>query len=144
MRNPIVADSRVKARAIAWASLEKKASNVLILHVAKLTSVADYLVICSGESERQVKAIADNIDAALSSQRQHPLSIEGTGTAQWILMDFGDVVTHVFRSDIRDHYGLERLWRDAKRLRLPTQAVPLSAPARRTVRHKTERARRQA
>lgn len=142
MRKPIVVDSRVKARAIAWASLEKKASNVLILHVAKLTSVADYLVICSGDSERQVKAIADNIDAVLSKQHQHPLSVEGTKTAQWILMDFGDVVTHVFKSDIRHHYGLERLWRDATRLRLPTQAVPLSA--RRVVKPKTERARRQA
>lgn len=144
MRNPIVADSRVKARAIAWASLEKKASNVLILHVAKLTSVADYLVICSGDSERQVKAIADNIDAVLSDQHQHPLSVEGTRTSQWILMDFGDVVTHVFRSDIRSHYGLERLWRDAKRLRLPTQAVPLAAAARRGLKARTERARRQA
>lgn len=144
MRNPIVADSRVKARAIAWASLEKKASNVLILHVAKLTSVANYLVICSGDSERQVKAIADNIDAVLSDQQQHPLSVEGTRSAQWILMDFGDVVTHVFRSDIRSHYGLERLWRDAKRLRLPTQAVPLAAAARRGLKARTERARRQA
>ncbi len=144
MRKPIVVDSRVKARAIAWASLEKKASNVLILHVAKLTSVANYLVICSGDSERQVKAIADNIDTVLSDQQQHPLSVEGTRTQQWILMDFGDVVTHVFRSDIRHHYGLERLWRDAKRLRLPTQAVPLAASARRGLKTRAERARRQA
>jgi ribosome-associated protein len=92
-----------------------------------LTSVADYLVLCSGESERQVRAIAEHIDQVLSAQRLPPLSIEGTSTAQWILMDCGDVVAHIFRADIREHYGLERLWSDAKRVRLP--AVPASVPA---------------
>lgn len=86
-----------------------------------MTSVADYLVLCSGESERQVRGIADHIDSVLASQRVLPLSIEGASTAKWILMDFSDVVVHVFRTDIRDHYGLEKLWGDAKRVRLPAQ-----------------------
>lgn len=125
-RNQITLESKAKALAIARASLEKKAHDVLILSVAKLTSVADYLVLCSGESERQVRAIADHIDSELASQRVPPLSIEGASNANWILMDFSDVVVHVFRTDIRNHYGLEKLWGDAKRVRLPAQ---LSTPA---------------
>ena len=111
-----------------------------MLDVSPLTSVTDYLVLCSGESERQVHAIADNIDHELSSKRMPPLSIEGTSTAQWVLLDGGDVVAHVFRQDIREHYGLEKLWIDAKRVRLPARltappvAVRQAAPvtARRT------------
>lgn len=69
----------------------------------------------------------------LTSQRTSPLSMEGTATAQWILMDCGDVVVHIFRADIRGHYGLEHLWSDAKRVRLPAHpatpgAVSMSAP----------------
>ncbi|HSE59265.1 MAG TPA: ribosome silencing factor [Nitrospiraceae bacterium] len=105
---------------MARASLDKKAADVLVLHVAALTSVADYLVICSGESERQVRAIADSIDGTLSAQRHSPLSMEGASSAKWILMDFGDVVVHIFHSAVRDHYGLERLWSDAKRVRIPS------------------------
>jgi ribosome-associated protein len=123
-RRPIVPESKAKAIAVAKASLEKKAEDVLILHVAKLTSVADYLVLCSGESERQVKAIADHVDQVLSACRASPLSVEGMTTAQWILMDFGDVVVHVFRGDIRDYYGLEKLWGDARRVRIPKLDSP--------------------
>jgi len=101
------------------------------------------LVLCSGDSERQVKAIADHIEAVLSAQRVHLLSLEGTSTAQWILMDFGDVVVHVFRTGIREHYGLEKLWGDAKRVRLPLQAAaaapPLTAPKKRSARARERR-----
>ncbi|MGE3153476.1 MAG: ribosome silencing factor [Nitrospiraceae bacterium] len=123
-------DSKAKALAIARASLDKKASDVRVLHVAALTSVADYLVICSGESERQVRAIADSIDGTLSSQRHPPLSMEGASSAKWILMDFGDVVVHIFHSAVREHYGLERLWSDAKRIRIPS-TIPSPQPAER-------------
>ena len=142
-RTPIALDSKAKVRAIARASLEKKATDVTILHVAKLTSVADYLVICSGESERQVKAIADHIDTVLSSERLAPMNIEGTSTAQWVLMDFGDVVVHVFRSDIRDHYGLEKLWRDARRVPLQGETPAAAVASGRAVRSRTVRVRRQ-
>ncbi|TAJ22433.1 MAG: ribosome silencing factor [Nitrospirae bacterium] len=124
----MVPESKAKALAIAQASFEKKASDVVVLHVAKLTSVADYLVVCSGESERQVRAIADHIDAVLSAQRHPPRSVEGVATSQWILMDFGDVVVHVFRADIRQHYGLEKLWGDAKPVRLPAEQSPVAVP----------------
>lgn len=112
-----------------------------ILHVAKLTSVADYLVLCSGDSERQVRAIADHVDQALSSRRHPPISIEGAPTAQWILMDFGDVVFHVFREDVREHYALERLWADAPRVRLTSKDATPATPVRRPLRRQTVRAR---
>lgn len=106
----------------------------MVLDVGKLTSVADYLVLCSGGSDRQVRAIADHVDGSLARQRIHPLSIEGTATSQWVLMDYGDVVVHVFRTDIRAHYALERLWSDAKHVGLPdtppVAAVAPTSPAR--------------
>jgi len=134
-RKLIVQGTKAKAVAIAQASVEKKATDVLVLNVSKLTSVTDYLVLCSGESERQVRAIADNIDRVLSSRRNPPLSIEGTASSQWVLMDFGDVIAHIFRSDVRAHYALEKLWGDAPRVRVPvpepTAEKPVAGPPKR-------------
>lgn len=114
--------------------LDKKALDVQVLHVAPLTSVADYLVIGSAESDRQTCAIADYIDGTLSRSGQRPLSIEGTSSGQWVLLDFGDVVAHIFRQDTRSHYALERLWSDAPQLPLPEEApAPVTAPKRRIV-----------
>ncbi|HEU4684444.1 MAG TPA: ribosome silencing factor [Nitrospira sp.] len=113
--------------------LDKKATDVLILHVAKLTSVADYLVLGSAESDRQARAIADHVDWALSQSGTPPLSIEGKASSQWVLIDFGDVVVHIFRADARQHYGLERLWADAKPIAipgtLPDQAARRESPS---------------
>jgi ribosome-associated protein len=118
--------------------LDKKALDVQVLHVAPLTSVADYLVIGSAESDRQTRAIADSIDGVLSRTGQRPLSIEGTTSGQWILLDFGDVVAHVFRQDARAHYALERLWSDAKLVDLPDSVpAPVAAPKRRIIVRKT-------
>ena len=112
--------------------LDKKSVDVQVLHVAPLTSVADYLVIGSAESDRQTRAVADYIDGTLTRSGQHPLSIEGTSSGQWVLLDFGDVVAHIFRQDTRSHYALERLWSDAKQVPLPEEApTPVAAPTRR-------------
>jgi ribosome-associated protein len=116
--------------------LDKKATDVLILHVAKLTSVADYLVLGSAESDRQTRAIADHVDGILSQAGSGPLSIEGKTSSQWVLMDFGDVVVHIFRQDARQYYGLERLWADAKRVPVTAEApsrpvVPKPSPVKR-------------
>ena len=81
--------------------LDKKATDALILQVAPLTSVADYLVIGSADSDRQASAIADHIDGILSRSGSRPLSIEGKRSSQWVLMDFGDVIVHIFRQDVR-------------------------------------------
>ncbi len=140
-RVPIVPASKARALAIAKASLEKKADDVLVLSVAKLTSVADYLVLCSAETDRQVRAIAAHVDSTLSVKRVFPLSTEGASTGQWILIDYGDVVAHIFRTDTRQHYALEKLWSDARRVRLPDDmsSAPLASP--RPVRKRSTRAR---
>jgi len=108
--------------------LDKKATDALILQVAPLTSVADYLVIGSADSDRQASAIADHIDGILSRSGTRPLSIEGRRSSQWVLMDFGDVIVHIFRQDVREHYALERLWADAKRIAVSGEP-PVAQPA---------------
>ena len=110
---------------------DKKATDAVILQVAPLTSVADYLVIGSVDSDRQAGAIADHITGVLSRSGSKPLSVEGTRSAQWVLMDFGDVIVHIFRQDVREHYALERLWADAKRIAIPGEppsAIPAVTP----------------
>ena len=116
--------------------LDKKALDVQILHVAPLTSVADYLVIGSAESDRQTRAVADYVAEVLSRVGERPLNIEGTASGQWVLLDFGDIVAHVFRQDSRVHYAIERLWGDAKRIPIPEEAPVSTAPPKRRVARK--------
>lgn len=131
----IASESKAKALAVAGAILDKKATDVLILHIASLSSIADYLVIGSGESERQARAIADHVNDVLSTEGQAPLSIEGASSAKWVVMDFGDVIVHIFQKDIREHYALERLWSDAGQVRLPEErALKATRPSPATVR----------
>jgi ribosome-associated protein len=113
--------------------LDKKAVDVQVLHVAPLTSIADYLVIGSAESDRQTRAIADSVADVLSRVGQRPLSLEGTTSGQWVLIDFGDVVAHVFRHDTRSHYALERLWSDAQSIPIPDNASTSTAIPKRPV-----------
>ncbi|MBI3357295.1 MAG: ribosome silencing factor [Nitrospirae bacterium] len=114
--------------------LDKKALDVQILHVAPLTSVADYLVLGSAESDRQTRAIADYLDSVLSRSGHRPLSIEGTTSGQWVLLDFGDVIAHIFRQDARSHYALERLWSDAKLVQIPDDTpAPAASPKKRII-----------
>ena len=117
--NAVIPHSQQQALSIARAALEKKASDVLILDVRELTSIADYFIVASGESERQVKAIANHIAREISTAYHVTPLIEGAGTSMWILLDFGDIVAHVFKTDIRQYYGLEKMWADAPRLPLP-------------------------
>jgi ribosome-associated protein len=98
-------------------------------------------VLCSGGSDRQVRAIADHIDGSLAQQRIRPLSIEGTSTSQWVLMDYGDVIVHIFRTDVRAHYALERLWGDATRVLLSDNPPAPAAGTTRPTRTKPARAR---
>jgi ribosome-associated protein len=89
---------------------DHKASNVVLLRTAELTTLADYFVIASGRSERQVAALADTLADELRAQGVRPLGIEGRSGARWVLLDFGTVIVHVFTPDEREHYGLEQLW----------------------------------
>lgn len=104
------------ARKIARLVLDKKASDVVILDVRGIASYADYVVIASGESDRQVSAMAESVlEKVKEEDGQHPVGSEGLETGQWVLLDYGDVVAHLFYSEVRGHYDLEGLWADAPR-----------------------------
>ena len=102
------------------AVLERKAENILVLDVKRLTSVADAFLICSGRSNRQVTAIADSVGRTLKKQGIKPLHIEGKTDGHWVLMDYGHVIIHIFYETVREFYDLEGLWRDAKRVVTPS------------------------
>ncbi|WP_373500971.1 ribosome silencing factor [Desulfococcus sp.] len=120
------------------AALAKKAAGLVVLDVGKLTSIADFFLICSGRSNRQVTAIAENIQAALKEQGIRPLSIEGLKTGHWVLMDYGHVIIHVFYDSVRSFYDLEGLWADARRIRTPDMAAAEAADASPPERHAGE------
>ena len=103
------------ARQIAVLCQDKKALDVSILDVRGMTSYADYLVLASGESDRQVTAIADHIDERLKAQGVRPLGSEGRETGTWVLLDYGEVVVHLFFTEVRASYDLDGLWADAPR-----------------------------
>ena len=120
-------DGLRKALLCARAALEKKAIDLVVIEVGELTSLADYLVFCTGRSDRQVQSIAQAVDEALRAQGMRPASIEGASRGQWILMDCSDVIVHVFYQPVREFYDLERLWEHAPRVQLPE---PLRSQAR--------------
>ncbi len=95
------------------AALQKKAFDVIALDIRAHTTVADYFVVCSGNSSRQVQAIAEAIEFDLKKHGFYPLGIEGFTHGSWILLDYGDIVMHVFYQPVRAFYELERLWADA-------------------------------
>ena len=98
------------------AVLEKKAEDVLILDVRELTSIADCFILCSGRSNRQVSAIADHIERFLKKNKIRPISVDGKNEGHWVLMDYGDILIHVFFDETRRFYDLEGLWSDARRV----------------------------
>jgi len=102
---------------VLTAVMGKKALDIIVLDVSGLTSLADSFIICSGRSNRQVTAIAEFIRTDLKQQGVAPLSIEGLQEGHWVLMDYGDIVIHVFYDDVRRFYDLEGLWSDAPRIR---------------------------
>ncbi|MBL4817705.1 MAG: ribosome silencing factor [Deltaproteobacteria bacterium] len=102
------------AQKAAFFASEKKAKNILILDVAELTSFADYFVICEAQSERQVQAVAQSVISGLKTLDKAPLGIEGLEQGNWVLVDYGDFVVHVFMSDLRHYYNLEGFWHQAK------------------------------
>lgn len=105
------------------AVLERKAEAMVLLDVRELTSVADVFLICSGRSNRQVTAIADSVQRTLKKQGIRPLSVEGKSEGQWVLMDYGDIIIHIFYETVREFYDLEGLWRDAKKVTTPSMEV---------------------
>ena len=101
------------AHRIVEVASDKKASDVVLLRTAEVTTMADYFVICSGRSERQVQVLGHAIVDELRKEGMRPLGVEGRGAARWILLDYGSVIVHVFAPEEREYYGLERLWSNA-------------------------------
>jgi ribosome-associated protein len=102
------------ARQCVWSAQEKKALDPIILDLRNISTITDYLVICSAQSEPQIKAIANGVEQALKeSAGRHPLAVDGFPTSQWIVIDYGDVMLHIFHEQKRGVYALEDLWSDA-------------------------------
>ncbi len=102
------------ARRVVELAEDKKAADIVLLELAPLTTLADYFVICSGGSERQLDAIADGIVSSLRDEKIRPIGREGTAASHWVLLDFGSVIVHIFTPPERDYYGLEKHWSEAK------------------------------
>ena len=105
-------------RAAAEAAVSKKAVDLVALDLRSLDGVADYFLICTGTSEPQVKAIAEEVEDQLRARGAKPWHVEGREGRRWVLLDFVDVVVHVFHEKTREYYLLERLWGDARRVDL--------------------------
>ncbi len=106
------------AKLAATAANEKKAIDTVILNISELSLIADYFIICSGNSETQVQAIAKEIKESMNKNEVNVRGMVGLSHARGVLLDLGDVVVHVFHRDDRDFYNLERLWADAPRVKL--------------------------
>lgn len=96
--------------------MDKKAVDVLVLELKGLSIIADYFVICSGESTTQVRAIAGAIEEDFLRKGLRPAGIEGLNYSHWVLMDYGEIIVHVFEEETRAYYQLEKLWLDAPRI----------------------------
>jgi ribosome-associated protein len=106
-------DTATRVREAVASAEDRKALDLKVLHLEKVSDFTDYFLICSGSSARQVQAIADAIEERLRQEQVRPLHSEGYNHGQWVLLDFGDLVVHVFQEEPRRFYALERLWGDA-------------------------------
>ena len=116
-------DPREAAFALARLGLEKKALDVVVLDIRGQSSYADFIVLMTAKSDPQLLAIADHLESSLKKQGRRPMSVEGIRGGQWVLLDYGDVVVHVFEGDARSFYDLEGLWADAKREEVADEAA---------------------
>lgn len=112
-------EARERALLCVRFALEKKAYDLVLMEVGRYTSLADYFLICTGRSDTQVQAITQSIEENLGRAGIRPLSIEGYARGQWVIVDYGDVVVHIFYDPVREFYDLERLWARAPRVTLP-------------------------
>ena len=104
---------------MAQAALDSKAEELVILNLQKLSFSFDFFFLCNASSERRIRAIADAIQEKLSEKKERSLHLEGVPEGGWLLLDYGAVVGHIFSSEARQFYSLERLWADAPRLKIP-------------------------
>ena len=109
-------EPRALALRIADILTDSPASNTVLLEITDVSSLADFFLLCSGENERQLRAIVEEISEELGGLGLRPLRMEGSPQSGWIVMDFGDVVTHIFDAELREYYKLEQLWAEAPRV----------------------------
>jgi len=112
--------SRERAISCALFALDKKALNVKVLEIKRLSSIADYLVLASGTSDKQTQAIAESVKTGLK-QFGKALDVEGLREGNWVVIDYGDVIVHVFRDEMRRYYNLDELWNAAPHLEIPEE-----------------------
>lgn len=105
-----------KVEATLKALQEKQASDIITLQLIGITAIADYMVICTGDSPPQIKALAENVEAKLKELGKRPRSMQGLANAKWVLIDCGDVLVNIFDNEYRRFYELEKLWLDAPRV----------------------------
>lgn len=110
---PTIVETPIRVREAVAAAEDRKAVDLRVLHVEQVSDFTDFFLICSGTSERQVQAIADAVQEKLREERVRPLHVEGYNRGQWVLLDYGDFVVHIFQEEPRRFYSLERLWGDA-------------------------------
>lgn len=115
-------DTQALAEQIARLAIQAKGLDVAVLRVLELVQYTDWFIVVSGRSDRHVKAIREHIQDALRDGGRKPLSVEGNEHNQWVLLDYGDVVVHIFYEPVREFYELERLWQDAPRLEIEDDA----------------------
>lgn len=122
--------TRVRARQLVEAALERKAERPIVLDMSELTFYADTFILLTGHSDRQVRAIAEAVVETLRDHGESPLGVEGLDDANWVLIDCNDTIVHVFDPEAREKFDLERLWQDAPRLDLGIPGVdPNPGPA---------------
>ena len=115
-------EAKQKAFLCANYALDKKAFDLTILDIGELSSLADFLVIASGNSDRQVQAIAEAVRLGCkNNERISPLGLEGVKEGRWVLLDYGDVMVHLFQPTVREFYDLESMWSEATRVKLPEE-----------------------
>jgi ribosome-associated protein len=134
--------AKILANRIAQLMLSKKAHNVVILNLKNLTSATDHFVICSGDSDTHVRAIADAVREGMEEFHEHVWHYEGYHALKWIVLDYVDVVAHIFYKNDRSFYNLERLWGDAKRTEVKDKLNKTKSPAKRIKTSKRIRASR--
>jgi ribosome-associated protein len=103
------------------AAESKKATDITVLDLGGITSFTDYFVICTGNNQRQIQAIADEVQIQLKNAGERPLSVEGYDQAEWVLADYGDFLVHIFSPKSREYYSLERLWKSAREIEIPPE-----------------------
>jgi len=114
-----------KTLLLTRAALDRKACDLVVLEVSEFTSIADYFIVCSGRSDRQVQSIAQGLEDDGSEAGVKPFAVEGTQRGHWVLMDFSDVIVHIFYEPVRQFYDLDGLWGHAPRAKLPAAYAKL-------------------